>query len=105
MLLLLLLSMRASPALIQLVRRGARQIMQRQRPVVSPALRGLLRHQHRHSQLFPQQQLRSISTGDYEALHAESLKDPEGFWGRLAKDVVWDKPPPRVLDSSAAPFY
>ena len=42
----------------------------------------------------------------YNALCAEADQDPNGFWGRLAKDnVVWNKPFTRVLDESNAPFY
>lgn len=42
----------------------------------------------------------------YNALCAESEKDFEGFWSRLAKaNVVWNKPFTRTLDESNAPFY
>ncbi|WP_036596312.1 acetate--CoA ligase [Ottowia thiooxydans] len=42
----------------------------------------------------------------YEALYAEADKDPEGFWGRQAREnLVWNKPFTRVLDESNKPFY
>ena len=42
----------------------------------------------------------------YAALLAESDRDPEGFWGRLAREELqWDKPFTKVLDESRAPFY
>lgn len=50
-------------------------------------------------------QVRCISTTEYEQLYTESLSDPEGFWSRLAEDVVWDKPFDQVLNADEAPFY
>jgi acetyl-CoA synthetase len=42
----------------------------------------------------------------YAALLAESDRDPEGFWGRLAREELhWSKPFTKVLDESRAPFY
>jgi propionyl-CoA synthetase len=41
----------------------------------------------------------------YDAVYAQSLKDPEGFWAAAAKDIAWTKPWTKVLDSSRAPFY
>jgi acetyl-CoA synthetase len=42
----------------------------------------------------------------YAALLAESDQDPEGFWGRLAREALhWNKPFTKVLDESRAPFY
>jgi acetyl-CoA synthetase len=42
----------------------------------------------------------------YNALCAEAEKDYEGFWARLARELlVWHKPFTRVLDDSNAPFY
>ena len=42
----------------------------------------------------------------YAALLAESDRDPEGFWGRLAREELhWNKPFTKVLDESRAPFY
>jgi propionyl-CoA synthetase len=44
-------------------------------------------------------------TGGYAELHARSLRDPEGFWGELAQDLVWTRKWDRVLDGSRPPFY
>lgn len=42
----------------------------------------------------------------YQALYDEARNDPEGFWGRLAREqLLWRKPFTRVLDESDAPFY
>jgi acetyl-CoA synthetase len=42
----------------------------------------------------------------YKALCDESERDPEGFWGRLAKEHLhWSKPFTKVLDESQAPFF
>jgi acetyl-CoA synthetase len=42
----------------------------------------------------------------YQALLEESDRDPEGFWGRLARqELNWNKPFTKVLDESRAPFY
>ena len=42
----------------------------------------------------------------YQALCDEAERDPNGFWGRLAREnLTWDKPFTRVLDESGKPFY
>ncbi len=41
----------------------------------------------------------------FDAIHARSLADPEGFWGAAAADLVWTQPWARVLDDSRPPFY
>ncbi|MBS4098078.1 MAG: acetate--CoA ligase [Sulfuricella sp.] len=42
----------------------------------------------------------------YQALCAEADKDYEGFWAKLARElVVWKKPFTKTLDESNAPFY
>ena len=42
----------------------------------------------------------------YKALCEEAEKDYEGFWARLARELlVWHKPFTEVLDESQAPFY
>ncbi len=47
-----------------------------------------------------------MATGDiYRALHARSLKDPEGFWAEQAEAIDWSKRWDTVLDSSNPPFY
>ncbi|WP_234195970.1 acetate--CoA ligase [Pseudacidovorax sp. NFM-22] len=42
----------------------------------------------------------------YDRLVAEAEADPEGYWGRLAREYVgWKTPFTRVLDDSRAPFF
>ncbi|HEY1103100.1 MAG TPA: AMP-binding protein, partial [Burkholderiaceae bacterium] len=42
----------------------------------------------------------------YHALCREAEADPDGFWGRLAREnLSWKKPFTKVLDESNAPFY
>jgi acetyl-CoA synthetase len=42
----------------------------------------------------------------YDRLVAEADADPEGYWGRLAREFLsWKKPFTQVLDSSRAPFF
>jgi len=42
----------------------------------------------------------------YEKLVAEASSDYEGFWSRLARELVtWKKPFTKVLDESNAPFF
>ncbi|MBL8327964.1 MAG: acetate--CoA ligase [Rubrivivax sp.] len=42
----------------------------------------------------------------YQALCDEAANDYEGYWGRLARELVsWKTPFTKVLDSSNAPFY
>jgi acetyl-CoA synthetase len=41
-----------------------------------------------------------ISAADYEKLYAESVKDPEGFWGRIGKRLDWVTPYTKVKDVS-----
>ncbi len=43
--------------------------------------------------------------GNYDDVYTRSLNDPDGFWGELAQDLVWDKPWDKVVDDSNAPFY
>ena len=42
----------------------------------------------------------TIGRDDYERLYAESLRDPDGFWGRAAERLDWMKKPTRVKDTS-----
>lgn len=43
---------------------------------------------------------------NYRALYDEAARDPNAFWGRMAKENLhWHKPFTRVLDESRAPFY
>ncbi|NBQ90208.1 MAG: acetate--CoA ligase [Betaproteobacteria bacterium] len=42
----------------------------------------------------------------YDRLVAEAASDYEGYWARLARELIaWKKPFNQVLDSSHAPFY
>jgi acetyl-CoA synthetase len=42
----------------------------------------------------------------YKALCDEAEQDPQGFWGRMARENLrWTKPFTKVLDESNAPFY
>jgi acetyl-CoA synthetase len=43
-----------------------------------------------------------IREDDYEKLYAESLRDPEGFWGRIGKRLDWITPYTQVRDVSFA---
>jgi propionyl-CoA synthetase len=46
------------------------------------------------------------AVGDkYRAVHARSLKDPEGFWAEQAATIDWSRRWDKVLDASAPPFY
>ena len=46
-----------------------------------------------------QKQANLSSRGEYDRLYAESIKSPDKFWGRQAKEqLVWRKPFKRVLD-------
>jgi acetyl-CoA synthetase len=35
---------------------------------------------------------------EYQRMYDESIRDPEGFWGRIAEDFVWKKKWSKVLD-------
>jgi propionyl-CoA synthetase len=41
----------------------------------------------------------------YDAAHTQSIKDPNGFWGKIAEDCHWTKRWDKVLDDSRKPFY
>ncbi len=40
---------------------------------------------------------------DYTRLYAESVGDPEGFWGRISQRLDWIKPPTKIKDVSFDP--
>ncbi len=44
-----------------------------------------------------------IRRADYERMYAESVADPEGFWGRIAQRLDWMAPFQRVKDANFAP--
>ena len=37
----------------------------------------------------------------YRETHARSLADPEGFWGEVAREIEWTRPPQKVFDPEA----
>src|SRR6185369_11839700 len=41
----------------------------------------------------------------YDAIHARSLKDPDGFWAEAAEALHWEKRWDKVLDAANPPFY
>ena len=41
----------------------------------------------------------------YAQAHAQSMADPETFWGAAAEAITWTSPPTVVRDDSAAPLY
>ena len=41
----------------------------------------------------------------YQPMHAQSISDPEAFWGEAADLVDWFEKPRTILDSSNPPFY
>ena len=43
-------------------------------------------------------QARVKSMAEYEALYEEADRDPEGFWGRIAKELDWSEPFTKVLE-------
>ena len=44
-----------------------------------------------------------IDHASYDALYAESLHDPEQFWGRIGQRLDWTQPYSQVKDVSFAP--
>ncbi len=42
---------------------------------------------------------------NYQETYQQSMEDPEGFWGKAAEAIDWDKPWDKVLDDSNVPFY
>jgi propionyl-CoA synthetase len=44
-------------------------------------------------------------SGVFDAVHARSLADPEGFWAEAAAAIEWIEPWRRVLDDSRKPLY
>ncbi|MBM3975860.1 MAG: acetate--CoA ligase [Planctomycetes bacterium] len=51
-----------------------------------------------------QARARLKSEAEYQALWRESIADPQGFWGRMAREIPWMQPFTQVLDWSNAPF-
>ncbi|MBU2753255.1 hypothetical protein HFU84_11355 [Acidithiobacillus sp. CV18-2] len=47
-----------------------------------------------------------LDQSEYQRLQAEAERDPEAFWGTLAREhLLWEQPFSRVLDQGEAPFY
>ncbi|MFZ2507186.1 MAG: acetate--CoA ligase [Steroidobacteraceae bacterium] len=44
-----------------------------------------------------------VKTPEYEAMYRESVRDPAGFWARIAKRVDWIRFPTRIKDVSFDP--
>jgi acetyl-CoA synthetase len=42
----------------------------------------------------------NVGRADYERDHAESVRDPDAYWGRIAQRLEWMTPPTRVRDVS-----
>ncbi|HZW17720.1 MAG TPA: acetate--CoA ligase [Luteimonas sp.] len=42
----------------------------------------------------------AIRHDDYERLYAESVRDPDAFWGKVAERLDWDRKPTRIRDVS-----
>jgi acetyl-CoA synthetase len=45
----------------------------------------------------------AIDADEYQRLYAESVRDPDAFWGRAAGRLDWMRPPTRVKDTSFDP--
>src|ERR1017187_7579965 len=43
-----------------------------------------------------------VKRADYERMYAESVEDPERFWGRIGRRIDWTKEFSRVKDSNFA---
>ncbi|OHV22858.1 propionyl-CoA synthetase [Parafrankia soli] len=43
--------------------------------------------------------------GAYRRAYEQERTDPEAFWAAAAREVEWTRPPERILDASAPPFY
>jgi len=41
----------------------------------------------------------------YEEIYKRSIKDPNGFWGDAAEDIIWEKRWDSVLNTENPPFY
>jgi propionyl-CoA synthetase len=41
----------------------------------------------------------------YDTAHSQSIRDPDGFWGRIAEECRWTRKWDKVLDDSRKPFY
>jgi acetyl-CoA synthetase len=44
-----------------------------------------------------------VGPGDYPRLHADSLRDPDAFWGGVARRIDWISTPTRIREASFDP--
>ncbi len=44
-----------------------------------------------------------VKAADYDAMYKESVRDPEGFWARIAKRLDWIRFPTRIRNTSFDP--
>ena len=58
-------------------------------------------HKHPVPEAFAAQAL--VKAADYQAMYQESLRDPSGFWARIAKRIDWMRFPTRIKDVSFDP--
>ncbi len=58
-------------------------------------------HKHPVPETFAARAL--VKAADYHAMVEESLRDPEGFWARIAKRIDWMRFPTRIKDVSFDP--
>ena len=42
----------------------------------------------------------NVTAADYERDYAESIREPDAFWGRIAQRLDWSRPPTRIRDVS-----
>ncbi|MSQ91775.1 MAG: acetate--CoA ligase [Gammaproteobacteria bacterium] len=58
-----------------------------------------------HKHLVPEAFARDarVKAADYDAMYKESVRDPEGFWARIAKRIDWMRFPKRIKDVSFDP--
>jgi len=45
----------------------------------------------------------NVKSADYEAMYRESVRDPAGFWARIAKRIDWMRFPQKIKDTSFDP--
>jgi acetyl-CoA synthetase len=45
----------------------------------------------------------NVNSADYEAMYRESVRDPAGFWARIAKRIDWMRFPQKIKDTSFDP--
>ena len=63
--------------------------------------RSLIVHKHPVPESFAARAV--VKAADYESLYAESIRDPEGFWARIARRIDWMRAPTKIKDVSFDP--